>query len=193
MYPGEGVTPVNSGRRIGDKINNALRRADQISHLEGRDEIYWLAPIKADGEAGFGGPLNVFELMKAMIGAGAAAVSFEDQLPSAKKCGHLGGKVIVPTAEFIHKLVAARLAADVLGVPTILISRTDSRDACLITTNIDPRDQTFLTDERTAEGFFRSKASLDAAISRGLASAPFDDLLWYETSEPNLEEARTFT
>ena len=192
MYPDEGLYPVTSAPRLVQRINNALRRADQISHLEGRDEIYWLAPIKADGEAGFGGPLNVFELMKAMIGAGAAAVSFEDQLSSAKKCGHLGGKVIVPIAEFIQKLIAARLAADVLGVPTILIARTDARDAGLITTNVDKRDRPFLTDERTAEGFFRTKASLDAAISRGLAFAPFADLLWYETSEPNLDEARTF-
>ena len=192
MYPDEGLYPVTSAPRLVQRINNALRRADQISHLEGRDEIYWLAPIKADGEAGFGGPLNVFELMKAMIGAGAAAVSFEDQLSSAKKCGHLGGKVIVPIAEFIQKLIAARLAADVLGVPTILIARTDARDAGLITTNIDKRDRPFLTDERTAEGFFRTKASLDAAISRGLAFAPFADLLWYETAEPNLDEARTF-
>jgi isocitrate lyase len=191
-YPDEGLYPVTSGPKLVRRINNALRRADQISHLEGRDETYWFAPIKADGEAGFGGPLNTFEVMRAMIEAGAAAVSFEDQLPSAKKCGHLGGKVSVPSSEFIQKLTAARLAADVLDVPTILIARTDSCNAGLITSDIDPRDRPFLTGERTAEGFFRTKPSLDVAISRSLAYAPFADLLWYETFEPSLDEARRF-
>jgi isocitrate lyase len=191
-YPDEGLYPVTSGPRLVRRINNALRRADQISHLEGQEDIHWFAPIKADGEAGFGGPLNTFEVMKALIEAGAAAVSFEDQLPSAKKCGHLGGKVSVPTSEFIHKLTAARLAADVLDVPTILIARTDACNASLITSDIDPRDRPFLTGERTAEGFFRTKPSLDVAISRSLAYAPCADLLWYETFEPSVEEARRF-
>jgi isocitrate lyase len=191
-YPDEGLYSVTSGPRLVRRINNALRRADQISHSEGRDEINWFAPIKADGEAGFGGPLNTFEVMKAMIEAGAAAVSFEDQLPSAKKCGHLGGKVSVPTSEFIQKLKAARLGADVLDVPTILIARTDACNAGLITSDIDPRDHPFLTGERTAEGFFRTKPSLDVAISRSLAYAPWADLLWYETFEPSLDEARRF-
>jgi isocitrate lyase len=191
-YPDEGLYPVTSVPRLVRRINNALRRADQISHAEGRDDIYWVAPIKADGEAGFGGPLSTFEVMKAMIEAGAAAVSFEDQLPSAKKCGHLGGKVCVPTSEFIQKLIGARLAADVQGIPTVLIARTDARNAGLITSDIDSRDQPFLSGERTTEGFFRTTPSLDAAISRSLAYAPYADLLWYETNEPNLEEAREF-
>src|SRR5487761_514803 len=192
MYPDEGLYPVNSVPNTVRRINNALRRADQIHHAEGRNEIYWLAPIKADAEAGFGGVLNTFELMKAMIDAGAAAVSLEDQLPSAKKCGHLGGKVLVPTSEFVQKLIAARLAADVMGVPTLLIARTEANNAALITSDIDPADRPFLTTERTAEGFYRTRAGLDAAISRGLAYAPYADLLWYETFEPSLEEAKRF-
>jgi isocitrate lyase len=191
-YPDEGLYPATSAPTLVRRINNALRRADQISHAEGRSEIHWLAPIKADGEAGFGGPLNTFEVMKAMIEAGAAAVSFEDQLPSAKKCGHLGGKVNVPTSEFIQKLIAARLAADVLGVPTVLIARTDARNAGLITSDIDPRDRAFLTGERTTEGFFRTKPGLNAAIARSLAYAPYADLLWFETFAPDLDEAKEF-
>jgi isocitrate lyase len=192
MYPDEGLYPVSSVPNVVRKINNAFRRADQIQHSEGKSDIHWFAPIKADGEAGFGGVLNTFELMKAMIEAGAAAVSFEDQLPSAKKCGHLGGKVLVPTSEFVQKLVAARFAGDVLGVPTILIARTDARNAELIISDHDPRDRQFLTGERTTEGYFVTRPHLEAAISRCLACAPYVDLLWYETSEPNLGEAREF-
>jgi isocitrate lyase len=192
MYPDEGLYPVSSVPNVVRTINNAFRRADQIQHSEGKSDTHWFAPIKADGEAGFGGVLNTFELMKAMIDAGAAAVSFEDQLPSAKKCGHLGGKVLVPTSEFVQKLVAARFAADVLGVPTILIARTDARNAELITSEHDPRDRQFLTGQRTKEGFFVTRPHLEAAISRCLACAPYVDLLWYETSEPNLGEAREF-
>jgi isocitrate/methylisocitrate lyase len=192
IYPDEGLYPVSSVPNTVRRINNAFKRADQISHAEGRNGIDWFVPIKADGEAGFGGVLNTFELTKEMIEAGAAAVSFEDQLPSAKKCGHLGGKVLVPTSEFIQKLIAARLAADVMGVPTILIARTEANNATLLTGDVDPRDRAFLTGRRTSEGFFRTRASLDAAIARGLAYAPYADLLWYETFEPSLEEARRF-
>jgi len=192
IYPDEGLYPVSSAPNAVRRINNALRRADQISHAEGRNDVNWFVPIKADGEAGFGGVLNTFELTKEMIEAGAAAVSFEDQLPSAKKCGHLGGKVLVPTSEFIQKLIAARLAADIMGVPTLIIARTEANNATLITSDVDPRDRPFLAAERTVEGFFRTRAGLDAAITRGLAYAPYADLLWYETFEPSLEEARAF-
>jgi isocitrate/methylisocitrate lyase len=192
VYPDEGLYPVSSVPNTVRRINNAFKRADQISHAEGRNDVDWFVPIKADGEAGFGGVLNTFELTKEMIEAGAAAVSFEDQLPSAKKCGHLGGKVLVPTSEFIQKLIAARLAADVMGVPTILIARTEANNATLLTSDADPRDRAFLTGQRTSEGFFRTRAGLDATIARGLAYAPYADLLWYETFEPSLEEARRF-
>jgi isocitrate lyase len=191
-YPDQSLYPVDSVPNLVRRINSALQRADQIQRLEDRGGHEWFAPIIADAEAGFGGCLNVFELMKAMIEAGAAAVHFEDQLASAKKCGHMGGKVLVPTSEFIQKLVAARLAADVLGVPTVLIARTDANSAHLLTSDIDPRDQEFLTGERTSEGFFRVRGGLDQAIARGLAYAPYADLLWCETSEPNIEEARRF-
>ena len=186
LYPADSVPDVVR------RINNALLRADQIHHAEGKNGTYWFAPIVADAEAGFGGTLNAFELMKAMIEAGAACVHFEDQLSSAKKCGHMGGKVLVPTSEAIQKLVAARLAADVLGVPTLIMARTDADSAHLLTSDIDPRDHDFLTGERTAEGFFRIRGGMDAAIARGLAYAPYADLIWCETSEPNLEEARAF-
>jgi isocitrate/methylisocitrate lyase len=192
MYPDEGLYPVSSVPNVVRKINNAFRRTDQISHAEGRDDVDWFVPIKADGEAGFGGVLNTFELTKAMIEAGAAAVSFEDQLASGKKCGHLGGKVVVPTSEFVQKLIAARLATDVMGVPTILIARTDASNATLISSDIDPRDRPFLAGARTVEGFFRTRGGLDAAITRALACAPYTDLLWFETSKPSLEEAGRF-
>ncbi|MFN2510748.1 MAG: isocitrate lyase [Pyrinomonadaceae bacterium] len=192
MYPDQSLYPANSVPDVVRTINQALQRADQISQAEGRNGIQWFAPIVADAEAGFGGNLNAFELMKAMIEAGAAAVHFEDQLASAKKCGHMGGKVLVPTGEFIQKLVAARLAADVLGVPTILIARTDANGANLLTSDIDERDHQFLDGGRTTEGFFAVKAGLDQAIARGLAYAPYADMIWCETSEPNLEEAGRF-
>ena len=192
MYPDQSLYPANSVPTVVRNINNSLMRADQIHHLDGKDSTYWLAPIVADAEAGFGGTLNAFELMKAMIDAGAACVHFEDQLSSAKKCGHLGGKVLIPTSEAIQKLVAARLAADVLGVPTLLMARTDADSAHLLTSDIDPRDREFLTGKRTAEGFFRIRGGLKAAIARGLAYAPYVEMLWCETSEPNLEEAREF-
>lgn len=192
MYPDQSLYPVDSVPNVVRKINNALMRADQIYHSKGKSDLYWLAPIVADAEAGFGGCLNAFELMKMMIEAGAAGVHFEDQLASAKKCGHLGGKVLVPTMEFIQKLVAARLAADVMGVPTVLIARTDANSAKLITSDIDPMDNQFLTKERTTEGFYVIRGGLDAAIARGLAYAPYADLIWCETSEPNLVEARQF-
>jgi len=174
------------------RINNALLRADQLHHAEGSDEIDWLAPIVADAEAGFGGVLNAFELMKAMIEAGAAGVHFEDQLAAVKKCGHMGGKVLVPTREAIDKLTAARLAADVCGVPTLLVARTDADAADLLTSDVDDNDRPFLTGERTVEGFFRVRPGLDQAISRGLAYAPYADLVWCETSKPNLDDARRF-
>ena len=192
MYPDQSLYPVNSVPDVVRKINQALQRADQIDHCEGRNGIDWYAPIVADAEAGFGGCLNAYELMKAMIEAGAAAVHFEDQLASAKKCGHMGGKVLVPTQEAIQKLVAARLAADVMGVPTILIARTDANGAGLITSDVDERDHAFLTGSRTPEGFFSVRAGLDQAIARGLAYAPYADMVWCETSEPNLEEASRF-
>ena len=192
MYPDQSLYPANSVPSVVRRINQALQRADQIHHAEGKDDLDWFAPIVADGEAGFGGPLNVFEMMKAMIEAGAAGVHFEDQLASEKKCGHMGGKVLIPTQTAIKHLVAARLAADVLGVPTLLIARTDANGAHLITSDIDPADQPFLTGERTSEGFFKLRGGLDAAIARGLAYAPYCDLVWCETSSPNLQEAQRF-
>jgi isocitrate lyase len=192
MYPDQSLYPANSVPQVVKRINNALQRADQIYHSEGKDGVYWYVPIVADAEAGFGGPLNCFELMKSMIEAGAAGVHFEDQLASEKKCGHMGGKVLIPTQQAIKNLVAARLAADVVGVPTIVVARTDANGAKLITSDVDPRDQAFLTGERTAEGFFGVRAGIEAAIARGLAYAPYVDLIWCETAEPNLEEARRF-
>ncbi len=192
MYPDQSLYPSNSVPNVVRAINNAFQRADQIQHAERKGDIHWFAPIVADAEAGFGGPLNAFELMKAMIEAGAAGVHFEDQLASAKKCGHLGGKVLVPTQEFVQKLIAARLASDVLGVPTVLIARTDADSAKLITSDADPRDREFITGTRTADGFLQFRGGLDAAIARGLAYAPYADVIWCETSEPSLEEARRF-
>jgi isocitrate/methylisocitrate lyase len=192
MYPDQSLYPANSVPQVVERINQALQRADQIQHSEGQSDIHWFAPIVADGEAGFGGPLNVFELTKAMIAAGAAGVHFEDQLASEKKCGHMGGKVLISTQQAIKNLTAARLAADVMDVPTIIIARTDANAASLLTSDIDERDQPFLTGERTAEGFYRVYAGLDQAIARGLAYAPYADLIWCETSEPNLAEARRF-
>jgi isocitrate lyase len=192
MYPDQSLYPVNSVPSVVRSINNALMRADQIAHADGHDSIDWMLPIVADAEAGFGGALNAFELMKSMIEAGAAAVHFEDQLSSAKKCGHMGGKVLVPTREAIQKLVAARLAADVLDVPTVLIARTDANSAQLITSDCDPGDAPFLTGARTSEGFFAIRGGIDTAIARGLAYAPYADMLWCETSEPNLAEAKRF-
>lgn len=192
MYPDQSLYPANSVPHVVQRINQALQRADQIHHMEGNDDIDWFAPIVADAEAGFGGPLNVFELMKSMIEAGAAGVHFEDQLSSEKKCGHMGGKVLIPTSNAVRNLISARLAADVSGVPTLVVARTDANGAHLITSDIDPRDQEFLTGERTAEGFFRMQGGLDAAIARGLSYAPYADMIWCETSEPNLEEARRF-
>jgi isocitrate lyase len=192
MYPDLSLYPADSGSAVVRKLNNALQRADQIDATEGKHDLDWFAPIVADAEAGFGGVLNAFELMKAMIEAGAAGVHFEDQLASAKKCGHMGGKVLVPTSEAIQKLIAARLAADIMGVPTVLIARTDALGAQLITSDIDRRDQRFLTGERTAEGFFRARADLEAATARGVAYAPYADLIWCETATPDLEGARCF-
>ncbi|MCM3570189.1 isocitrate lyase [Neobacillus mesonae] len=192
MYPDQSLYPANSVPSVVKRINQALQRADQITHTEGDDSIDWFAPIVADAEAGFGGQLNCFELMKGMIEAGAAGVHFEDQLSSEKKCGHLGGKVLLPTQTAVRNLIAARLAADVMGVPTVLVARTDANAADLITSDIDMYDAPFITGERTPEGFFRTKAGLDQAISRGLAYAPYADLIWCETSEPNIEEARRF-
>jgi isocitrate lyase len=192
MYPDQSLYPADSVPNLVRRINQALTRADQIHHSEGKNGQYWFAPMVADAEAGFGGNLNAFELMKAMIEAGAACVHFEDQLSSAKKCGHLGGKVLVSTTEAIQKLVAARLAADVMGVPTLIMARTDADSATLLTTDIDPRDRAFCTGERTAEGYFHVESGLRAAIARGNAYAPYADLIWWETSKPNLEEARQF-
>jgi len=192
MYPDQSLYPANSVPHVVKRINQALQRADQIHHAEGKNGIYWFAPIIADAEAGFGGPLNVFELMKSMIEAGAAGVHFEDQLASEKKCGHMGGKVLIPTQSAIKHLVAARFAADVMGVPTLLIARTDANGAHLITSDIDPTDHRFLTAERTPEGFYRMHGGLNAAIARGLSYAPYCDLIWCETSEPNLKEAERF-
>ncbi len=191
-YPDQSLYPANSAPALVSRINNALLRADQIDSTEGRNGTYWLAPIVADAEAGFGGPLNAFELMKAFIEAGAAGVHFEDQLSSEKKCGHLGGKVLVPTSQFIRTLISARLAADVLDVPTVLVARTDALSATLLTSDVDERDREFLTGERTPEGFFRVKPGIEAPIARALAYAPYADLLWCETSTPDLEEAEAF-
>jgi len=191
-YPDQSLYPADSCPALVRRINKALQRADQIDCAQGRDGTYWFAPIVADAEAGFGGPLNAFEIMKAMIEAGAAAVHFEDQLSSAKKCGHLGGKVIVPVREFIEKLVAARLAADVMGVPTLLLARTDAEGAGLLLSDADPRDREFIKGPRTVEGFFEFRGGLEAAIARGLAYAPYADMLWCETSQPDLDEARRF-
>jgi isocitrate lyase len=192
MYPDQSLYPANSVPELVRRINNALQRADQIQQLDGGGALDWFAPIVADAEAGFGGVLNAFELMKAMIEAGAAGVHFEDQLASAKKCGHMGGKVLVPTREAVQKLVAARLAADVLGVPTVLIARTDAEAANLLTSDIDARDRPFRTGERTAEGYFRVCNGIDQAIARGLAYAPYADLIWCETGKPDLGFARRF-
>jgi len=194
MYPDQSLYPANSGPELAKKINKTLARADQIEHLEGGASRDWFAPIVADAEAGFGGPLNCFEIMKAYIEAGAAGVHFEDQLASEKKCGHLGGKVLIPSQAAIRNLDAARLAADVCGVPTIVVARTDAESAKLITSDIDERDRPFITGERTPEGFYRLKegTGLDHCIARGLAFAPHADLIWFETSHPNLDEARTF-
>ncbi|WP_066071410.1 isocitrate lyase [Neobacillus soli] len=192
MYPDQSLYPANSVPSVVKRINQALQRADQITHSEGDDSIDWFAPIVADAEAGFGGQLNCFELMKGMIEAGAAGVHFEDQLSSEKKCGHLGGKVLLPTQTAVRNLIAARLAADVMGVPTVLVARTDANAADLITSDIDMNDAPFLTGERTGEGFFRVNAGIEQAIARGLAYAPYADLIWCETSEPNIDEARQF-
>ena len=195
-YPDQSLYPANSVPQVVRRINNALLRADQITWAEAggeaREQPHWLAPIVADAEAGFGGALNAFELMKAMIAAGAAGVHWEDQLASEKKCGHLGGKVLIPTGQHIKTLNAARLAADVLGVPTLVVARTDARAATLITSDVDERDRPFLTGERTAEGFYRVRNGMPAGIARGLAYAPYSDLLWMETSTPDLDEAREF-
>jgi isocitrate/methylisocitrate lyase len=193
MYPDQSLYPANSVPNLVRRINQALMRADQVHHSEGKNGIHWFAPMFADAEAGFGGNLNAFELMKAMIEAGAAGVHFEDQLSSAKKCGHLGGKVLVPTIEAVQKLIAARLAADTMGVPTLLMARTDADSAGLLTSDIDPRDQEFiLSSERTPEGFYRVRSGVEAAIARGLAYAPYVDMLWCETAKPDLAEAREF-
>ena len=192
MYPDQSLYPANSVPALVRRINHALQRADQICHAEGEIDIDWFAPIVADGEAGFGGPLNVFELTKSMIEAGAAGVHFEDQLASEKKCGHMGGKVLVPTRTAIQHLIAARLAADVCDVPMILIARTDANGAALLTNDVDERDREFLTGERTPEGFFGVRPGLDQAISRARSYAPFADMIWCETSEPNLVEAKRF-
>ncbi|WP_455660400.1 isocitrate lyase [Pradoshia sp.] len=192
MYPDQSLYPANSVPAVVKRINQALQRADQIHYSEGKEDIDWFQPIVADAEAGFGGQLNCFELMKGMIEAGAAGVHFEDQLSSEKKCGHLGGKVLLPTQTAVRNLIAARLAADVMGVPTILIARTDADAADLITSDIDPTDAPFITGDRTPEGFFRTKAGIDQAIARGLSYAPYADLIWCETSEPNLEDAKKF-
>ncbi|MCE9595110.1 MAG: isocitrate lyase [Planctomycetes bacterium] len=192
MYPDQSLYPANSVPQVVKRINQTLQRADQIQHMEQSGDTYWFAPIVADAEAGFGGPLNAFELMKGMIEAGAAGVHFEDQLASEKKCGHLGGKVLVPTQSFIRTLNAARLAADVCGVPTLLVARTDADAATLITSDVDERDRPFLTGERTGEGFFRIRPGLETALARGIAYAPYADLVWCETSHPDLAEAREF-
>ena len=192
MYPDQSLYPVDSVPAVVKRINNALRRADQLNIAEGNEPVDYMLPIGADAEAGFGGVLNAFELMKAMIESGAAGVHFEDQLASAKKCGHMGGKVLVPTQEAVQKLIAARLAADVSGTPTVLLARTDAEAANLLTSDIDERDQEFCTGERTAEGFYRVKNGIDQAISRGLAYAPYADLVWCETGVPDLDFAKKF-
>src|SRR3954462_11154110 len=191
-YPDQSLYPANSAPEPVKRLNGALMRADQIDWAEGRNGTHWLLPILADAEAGFGGPLNAYELMRSMIEAGAAGVHYEDQLASEKKCGHLGGKVLVPTAQFIRTLNAARLAADVLDVPTVLVARTDALSAALLTSDVDGYDRDFVTGERTGEGFYRVRDGIDAAISRGLAYAPYADLVWFETSTPDLGEARDF-
>lgn len=192
MYPDQSLYPSNSVPEVVRRINRALMRADQIECAEGKVSRHWMAPIVADAEAGFGGPLNSFELMKMMIEAGAAGVHFEDQLASEKKCGHLGGKVLVPTSHFIRTLTAARLAADVMDVPTIVVARTDANGAQLLTSDVDERDREFVTGERTPEGFYRIREGLDTAIARGLAYAPYADVIWCETSKPDMKEARRF-
>ena len=191
-YPDQSLYPANSAPSLVKRLNSALQRADQIDWSEGRNGTHWFAPILADAEAGFGGPLNAYELMRSMIEAGAGGVHYEDQLASEKKCGHLGGKVLVPTAQFVRTLNAARLAADVLDVPTVLVARTDALSAALLTSDVDEYDRDFVTGERTSEGFFRVRDGIDAAISRGLAYAPYADLIWCETSTPDLGEARAF-
>ena len=192
MYPDQSLYPANSVPQVVKRINSTLLRADQLHHAEGKDDVDWMQPIVADAEAGFGGVLNAFELMKAMIEAGAAGVHFEDQLASVKKCGHMGGKVLVPTREAIEKLVAARLASDVMGVPTVLVARTDAEAADLVTSDVDDNDKPFCTGERTVEGFYKTRKGLDQAVSRGLAYAPYADLVWCETGKPDLEFARKF-
>ncbi|MBO8157216.1 MAG: isocitrate lyase [Bacillaceae bacterium] len=192
MYPDQSLYPANSVPHVVKRINQALQRADQVHHVEGDSSIDWFQPIVADAEAGFGGQLNVFELMKSMIEAGASGVHFEDQLSSEKKCGHLGGKVLLPTQNAVRNLISARLAADVMGVPTLIIARTDANAADMVTSDVDPYDHEFITGERTPEGFYRTKAGLDQAIARGLAYAPYADLIWCETAKPDLEEARRF-
>jgi isocitrate lyase len=192
VYPDQSLYPTTSAPALVRRLNNALRRADQIEAAEGENGRYWLAPIVADAEAGFGGPLNAFELMKAFIEAGAAGVHFEDQLASEKKCGHLGGKVLVPTSQFIRTLAAARLAADVCDVPTLLVARTDALSATLLTSDVDERDHEFLTGERTPEGYFFVQPGLESSIARGLAYAPYADLIWFETSTPDMQEAEEF-
>jgi len=192
MYPDQSLYPANSVPAIVRRINQTLQRADQIDHAEGNHETHWFAPIVADAESGFGGSLNVFELVKALIDAGAAGVHLEDQLSSEKKCGHMGGKVLLPTQTAIRNLVAARLAADTMGVPTILVARTDADAATLITSDVDERDQPFITGERTMEGFYRIRSGIETAIARGVAYAPYADMVWCETSEPDIEQARRF-
>jgi len=192
VYPDQSLYPITSAPALVRRLNNALRRADQIEAAEGSNGRYWLAPILADAEAGFGGPLNALELMKSFIEAGAAGVHFEDQLASEKKCGHLGGKVLVPTSQFVRTLTAARLAADVCEVPTVLVARTDALSATLITSDVDERDHEFLTGERTPEGYFFVQAGLESSIARGLAYAPYADLIWFETSTPDMDEAAEF-
>jgi isocitrate lyase len=191
-YPDQSLYPANSVPALVKRLNNALQRADQIDWSESRNGTHWFAPILADAEAGFGGPLNAYELMRSMIEAGAAGVHFEDQLSSEKKCGHLGGKVLVPTSQFVRTLNAARLASDVLDVPTVLVARTDALSAALLTSDVDEYDRQFLTGERTAEGFFRVRDGIGAAIARGLAYAPYADLIWFETSTPDMGEAKEF-
>jgi isocitrate lyase len=191
-YPDQSLYPANSVPAVVRRLNNALLRADQIDWAEGRNGTHWLAPILADAEAGFGGPLNAYELMRALIEAGAAGVHYEDQLAAEKKCGHLGGKVLVPTQQFVRTLAAARLAADVLDVPTVLVARTDALSAALLTSDVDEYDREFVTGERTPEGFYRVRDGIDAAIARGLAYAPYADLVWFETQTPDLGEAREF-
>lgn len=192
MYPDQSLYPANSVPQVVRRINQALQRADQLEHAEGKVTRHWFAPIVADAEAGFGGPLNVFELMKAMIEAGAAGVHFEDQLASEKKCGHMGGKVLIPTAHFIRTLTAARLAADVMGTSTLVIARTDANGANLLTSDVDDRDKPFLTGKRTEEGFFEVKSGIDQAIARAISYAPYADLIWCETSTPDIAEAKKF-